>query len=177
MALRIFIFWISHPLISYDVDREQGGGFRTWKEVSEFMNVVCRRTLVFMLAFALVVTMSFSFGFVNVKAASKSASKTKVLLSYVLVGNYSAKKLNYVKVSKTAKVYVWNKKTKKFKKGVNNKKTILGNFVQLEDNNGNKTADVLKVVKRADSTAKWNKNMTEVNPSSTHFLHISKSSP
>jgi len=133
------------------------------------MNAICKKSVAYTLIFSLVIVMSFSFSLSNVNAAttSKSSYKTKVLQQYVLCGDYSSKKLVYTPVKKKAEVYIWNKKTNKFQKAKKSKKNIFGNYIQLIDNNGNKTADIIKVVKRKDASSKWNKNMIWKNGAGT----------
>ncbi len=96
------------------------------------------------------------------KSASCNVTVTdsKVILSYVLAGRYSTSKINNTEIDNDAKVLVWNKIKKKYSAAKNDKATILGQFVELEDTDADKKADIVKVVKYNDRAAKWNKNMT-----------------
>ncbi len=77
---------------------------------------------------------------------------------FTLVGSYDPKVINYVNVADDAKVQVW-KEGNEFTPAENNRETIYGNFAKLEDTNDDGAADLISVVKREDSTKKWDKDM------------------
>ncbi len=87
-------------------------------------------------------------------------AKGKTLQPFVLAGTYTKSKVNYTALESNTSVALWDKSSKKFKTAKNKKSVVLGNIVQLQDLDSNGKADIVNVVKRADSTAKWNKNMT-----------------
>ena len=78
---------------------------------------------------------------------------------FTLAGSYAKNKINYVTVADDAVVQVWDKSTDTFVEGANTKEEIYGNFVQLTDTGSDGLADLIQVVKREDSTAKWDANM------------------
>lgn len=94
------------------------------------------------------------------KVTVKPQPKDEVLMPFTLVGFYTKDKLNYVPIASSAKVVLWDATAKAFKDAANNKETILGNYVQMTDTNGDKKADLLEVVALEDGKDKWNASMT-----------------
>lgn len=123
-----------------------------------------RKLIAIITSVAMVFTMGFttsvSFAKTVDSDAAKTASAKKVLRPYMLTGYYDKTKLNCVKIEKNAKVKVWNAKTKKFKKGKNNKKTIYGNFTQLVSTDKDKKAEIIYVVKYKDKDKKWDASVS-----------------
>ncbi|MGI6736894.1 MAG: C39 family peptidase [Anaerovoracaceae bacterium] len=106
------------------------------------------------------------YGTASIKAVNDGKSavcrvtvpKTATLLGYVLAGSWSRNKIDTVPVADDAAVNVWNKDSGNYERGENTKAAVYGNFVQLQDTDADKTADIINVVKREDSTAKWDKD-------------------
>lgn len=89
----------------------------------------------------------------------KESANKDILLPYMLTGYYAADRLNYVDIAPDADVKVWDAASDTYKDGKNNKATILGNYVQLTDKNKDQKADLIQVVKFADSSKKWDAGM------------------
>ena len=105
---------------------------------------------------------------VKAKKAAKDAKAAKVKITvsnkqvlepWVMTGYYSDTKINNYKVDKKAKVKIWNPKTKQFYDAKKNMNNIRGQYVQLINTDKDKSAEMIYVVKRADSEKYWNADM------------------
>ncbi len=92
-----------------------------------------------------------------------TVGKAQVLEPWVMTGYYASTKINNRPVDKDAKVKVWNESGKKFVDAAKIKENIIGNYVQLIDTNKDKSADMIYVVKFADSEKYWDNNMAWLN--------------
>ena len=82
-----------------------------------------------------------------------------VITPWVLNGYYAKDKLNNTPVAEDAVVEIWDKNTGEFVAAENKEEVILGNYIQLCDENDDDVADLIQVVNFVDGKMMWDKDM------------------